>query len=291
MSENTGSSRLLFFLIFVGIFVAVAAGTSTQVVTQPSLNPAPPPANTLSTVMNWLPWVLLAGFAYWLIKRTVTQKEVKAYNAAVQKMNARNFQEALAGFEEVLPNVKNKYLYPIALWGKSCCQYKLGRPYEALETLGEAQAALKAAKTEKGDTAYIIHKELSEQWAVEGHPDAARRYLDLAVKSEPPAVQTPLTLAELMILCRENRLGEAIGLVEKEFSKVEGHYSGDQVRELKLFWAFALKSQPDSAETAAKLLAGLYPYKPGEFDYLAVNWPELKAFLIAHNLSAPHAAA
>ena len=65
------------------------------------------------------------------------------------------------------------------------------------------------------------------------------------------------------------------------------------MKQLRLLWAFALERLGPSVSEAARAeaLAAVEPFRPGDFDSLAVRWPELRAFLEARGLAAPRAAA
>ena len=60
------------------------------------------------------------------------------------------------------------------------------------------------------------------------------------------------------------------------------------MKRLRVLRAFAIKNvppTPQNQEQMQTLLAGARPFRPGEFDYLAAKWPELKTFLIESGLS------
>jgi hypothetical protein len=74
--------------------------------------------------------------------------------------------------------------------------------------------------------------------------------------------------------------------LDERWHEYEALLTGDIVRHLRVVRAFARAAAgPREAGTAAMDLASARPAYPGEYALLAAEWPEMAAFLAAHELA------
>lgn len=96
-------------------------------------------------------------------------------------------------------------------------------------------------------------------------------------------------LAKSVVLCRRGHPDEARALLEQHWREGEAALLADVMRALRLVRAYATlrgSRTPDDERTAADLLAGARPFRAGDYDWLGVSWPEMRAFLEEHGLVA-----
>lgn len=105
--------------------------------------------------------------------------------------------------------------------------------------------------------------------------------------SEPR--KASLLLVEAIVLAREERFDDVIATIDARWSDAEAQLTPVNMRALRLIEAYALERRAGGnyrAEAndsdARRALGGARPFRPGEFDYLVAEWPELREFLQAH---------
>lgn len=94
-----------------------------------------------------------------------------------------------------------------------------------------------------------------------------------------------------LLACRQGRYTDALALLDARWSAAQKQLPKEAMRLLRLLRAFALSQTPEGpdGELVRKLISELPETARGEFDGLAVRWPELHAFLRHHNLLSTRA--
>ncbi|WP_253816216.1 hypothetical protein [Myxococcus xanthus] len=125
--------------------------------------------------------------------------------------------------------------------------------------------------------------------AVQGDLVDARRWLEEAHRRRSPGVAN-LSVGEIFILCREERYGATLRLLDDRREAIEK--SVVLIRKLlgvvRAFSWDALATE--TGGTPGEELKGLESIRPGEFDYLGAQWPRMETFLRASGLSEKEAA-
>jgi hypothetical protein len=119
--------------------------------------------------------------------------------------------------------------------------------------------------------------------------DDARRWLGVADGRKSmlalPSVPAMRAMAQAVIDCRAGNAAEAARALDERWHEYEALLTGDIVRHLRVVRAFARASAgPREAGTAAMDLGSVRPAYRGEYAMLSIGWPEMAAFLAAHEL-------
>ncbi|TQF08905.1 hypothetical protein FJV41_47425 [Myxococcus llanfairpwllgwyngyllgogerychwyrndrobwllllantysiliogogogochensis] len=125
--------------------------------------------------------------------------------------------------------------------------------------------------------------------ALQGDLVEARQWLEEAHRRRGPGAAS-FSLGELLILCREERHGATVRLLDDRREAIEksGVLIRNQLRVIRAFSWDALAME--TGGTPDEELKGLEPVRPGEFNYLGAQWPRMEAFLRARGLSEKEAA-
>lgn len=100
-----------------------------------------------------------------------------------------------------------------------------------------------------------------------------------------PTLPAMLGFARAVVDCRSGRADEAARMLEESWSEYEGVLMGETMRPLRVVRAFAIAAtDPRNAGVAASLLDTARAAYPGEYAFLGARWPEMAAFLAAHQL-------
>jgi hypothetical protein len=110
-------------------------------------------------------------------------------------------------------------------------------------------------------------------YALSGKLDAAVAWLPA---KDPSFVYVPI--ARAIVFCLQGRYSDAIALEARSMSHVDRKLLRHEVRALELVRALALTAIPDQDGSEAAL-AKATPAYPGEYEYLAMNWPAMRALL------------
>jgi tetratricopeptide (TPR) repeat protein len=128
--------------------------------------------------------------------------------------------------------------------------------------------------------------------ALLGRLDAASEWIAEADRRPAPAGdQTHGAMhafARTVLDCRSGRQREASRALEERWAEYESVLPGQVARPLRVIRAFARATAdgPRDAGNAEVLLSQARPTYPGEYDFMAVAWPELAAFLESHGLAS-----
>jgi hypothetical protein len=134
--------------------------------------------------------------------------------------------------------------------------------------LANEQQHLRWLRTNKLDSVSALDRALAH--ALLNELDQARHALaEAGMRSTRAHAMYPVIKAfvDAVIACRDDRAAWAAEHLAKHWSEYEGLATSDVVRPLQIVRAFAAKTEP------------VKPAYPDEFAFLAVAWPEMKAFL------------
>lgn len=127
--------------------------------------------------------------------------------------------------------------------------------------------------------------------ALRGRLDQAGTWRSRAHAAVSTAKRGGLLLVDVVLEARAGRFDEVIGLIEQGWTRAENLLTAKQLRAVRLVEAFSLErgaSADYRAESRdADLRRALEQARSGrrsDFDYLLVNWPELRQFARHHGL-------
>jgi hypothetical protein len=126
-------------------------------------------------------------------------------------------------------------------------------------------------------------------YAIRGDLETAEQWRDHAHHQVLPQIAGILLPLDLLVGVRAGRFAVVVQDAEKAWVSAESQLTPAELNALRLLCAFSLNHiNPNGVQDAniKKYLDAMQSPTAGEFDYLAVKWPELKAFLVEHALSA-----
>jgi hypothetical protein len=127
--------------------------------------------------------------------------------------------------------------------------------------------------------------------ALAGHLEEAQAWFAKAEQrsneSCAPGFPAMKAYVRALIECRKGNCVEASRLLDERWGECETSLTGEVVRPIRVVRAFAhAATGPRNAGVAETLIASARPIAfAGEYDFLAVAWPEMAAFLAAHQLT------
>jgi tetratricopeptide (TPR) repeat protein len=163
-----------------------------------------------------------------------------------------------------------------------------GELTEAIATLEDNEArnlaaleAIGLAATSAADRA-LAHGLLGEDSKAESWLEHADKRLPKATIPTAGAI----ALARSVVHCRAGRVDVATKLLDEGWADIEATTTGDVLRPLRVVRAFAhAAAGPRAAGVAEVGLSSVRPTYPDEYKFLGVKWPEMAAFLAAHELA------
>jgi hypothetical protein len=117
---------------------------------------------------------------------------------------------------------------------------------------------------------------LAEAWLAE----ARRRAADAG-----RGVRARLVVASAIVDSRNGRTDEAAREIEREWPDLEGGLPASDIRSIRVLRAFISRGGPREAGIAQMALVDARPRFPGEYAWLAAEWPEMRVFLEANGLA------
>jgi tetratricopeptide (TPR) repeat protein len=286
---EVSQSRRLFLLILLGFVMAVLlsikAGFDVIV--------------DNGSELSWL-WQALRMFAWslipWLgllfityvtvVRRTKGADEVVEKNAqAVALMQAGEREAAAKIFQEL--SRTPKLLRAEVSLNRARLFIEQQRFVDALVILEK----LLDEKSPSVDFSVAVLAAHAEHQALAGDLQLGEQSYDRAVELAAPARKGSLLYVETLMRLRRGAWKLVTEMPDAEWFSAEGALSAVGMKRMRVLRAFAIRSLPPAQQSAKapeeiqSLLAGVRPCRPGEFDFLATRWPELKSFLVESGLA------
>jgi hypothetical protein len=255
--------------------VAVWVATVCAIVVGWSLNPTP----ALIGVGLFAWFCALMGWITW--RSRVFQKK----NAdAIALLNARNFDAAAAAFSDLAKRAPTKLAHGLAVYNVAAVAARKGDLERALSVLG----AVWKAKVHTMMGAHQLREQvpllISMTYTQLGDVDAGEKWLAAARKiGKHPALSHMKgdMLAEASLLARRGQYAAANALLAQHWRAIEETVPAALMRGTRLMRAFVVERSGGSADEVDQLCAGCRPFEKGEYDSLAIAWPEVQSFLAA----------
>lgn len=260
-------------------------------------------------VVWWIGWRIFVPMSVWFAPENVgvvvaaiavsqviwRQRNVAAalteYYEAVALLETGKVAEAGARLDAVCrclsPHLPQHALCVVS---RGSAYLRAGRPDRALSLFA---AVLESGRLEKPGQPFNIYypvllSGIAAAYAMQGEIETAERWQGLAHDHVTPARSGLLLLMDVYLGARAGRGEVVVKDAEANWVNAAGVLLGAQMQAVRVLCAFALSVKNPNGVHDAKLrqfLAGARPCLPGQFDYLAVNWPELRAFLTENGLA------
>lgn len=108
---------------------------------------------------------------------------------------------------------------------------------------------------------------------------AAEGYLARALSRVSPSVRAKLLMAETLVGLRQGDDRAVAARIEAEWPAAEAVLPVSHLRLLRALQSWAMVRAGADGEAVAKVIERARPSRHGEYDHIAVQWPELKGFL------------
>ena len=280
-------SKLLFAILVVGVLVAIFAGSKSK-----HSAPADSSINPIWVILPWLLCGVLVVFIYWTCRRIglVGMNEHQINNDAVKLMHSGELDAAAESLDGLLSrNPKKSLVRALFLCNRGYTDILQGNLESARQRLLEAKGDFKNSQMFGPDFPAILSGNIVVCEALLGNVDDADKELLAAVENLREMSEGLFVRPRGLVKLRRGDFVAADQIFSEGWRKAGGTNHEVEMKTLRILRAFALshlESTSDRRSAMADLIAGCYPYEVGEFDYLAVKWPELKAFMIEQKLSA-----
>jgi hypothetical protein len=294
--KNSGVKRLALWVVLVVMFLAI-----WQFLAPDPKKPSGPPLPACEPSPMWLtvlPYVVVFGLLFLLLRRFYrSYGESLEFNVAQEAgrlaLAERRFGAAFDVFRrnEAAYAKKPPYAVAVAL-ALGNAQLFAGNLEDAAATLAKVERSRFVLFSSATRTMAAVH--LAFVQALSGQLDAAERWCAEARaritknKDDRLDYAARLCLAEAVVALRRGRSAEASALMTENWNTMREVLNGNTMRAAEVLRAFAeAAGGVRASNTVAERLVRVEPVVPGEFAFLGVGWPEMRAFLAAHHLDAP----
>lgn len=254
-------------LVWVLTVVAIVAGWSMK-----------PSALFIGVgVVAWL-----ASLFGWLMWRSRAFQKKNA--EAIELLNARKLDEASAAFSELAKRAPTKLLHGLAAYNVAAVAARKGELERALSVLSavwQSKSHVMMGAQQMRDQVPLLISTLYTQL---GAVDAGEKWLAAARKIGKHPAFTHMkndVIAEASLLARRGHYGEASALLATHWRAIEETTPAALMRSTRLMRAFVVERAGGPPDDIEQLCAGCKPFEKGEYDVLAIAWPEVHAFLAA----------
>lgn len=288
--NTKGTTTLVLWIVLLGMFAVIWWFTKDS-------RPAPPPRSTCEPCSSFSWWSLVVAaaplvalFLWFRSLLHTTRGFNRDHEPASLALGDGRWAEAATLFSAL---AKKYHRHGAQLLAR----YQLG---VALLRQGDLDVALQEAiESEKGGLIFGRDArgrgaiQLAQIYALRGELELARRWQTEARKRLAHVGDrlyngALLRVAETTLLCRQGAFAEALAGLDRDQRLLEAMLQTTVMTEVWLLRAFALQQTTDARDAGRldPLLTLLRTRPRGSLDYLAARWPELQAFLAAHDLAA-----
>lgn len=230
--------------------------------------------------------VIFGMLGYNLVRRRKMVRLFRASDEGVAMLNSGDLVAAGNVFDALASQAANVPIaHALFVFNRGVTYMREGRTDRAIELISRAHDS-KWLENKALGVAPLIASGLGTCYAIKGELDAAERWQREAHAQVAPAKRGMLMVLDAVIECRRGRFADAAGRIANDWSLGEGSLNAAQLRSLRLLRAFAMEQTGGDDAEIAKIIEGARPFRSGEQDYLAVSWPEYRAFLVKHGFVA-----
>lgn len=236
----------------------------------------------------------VAGILTWSVRRrAAAQRAIAGIERARELLDLNRVDEAATQLEQVLARRSTPpHTRPLAAYQLALVALRRARFAEARERL---EGVLRSGWLENQrflqNFAPVVYASAMLVAALEGDLEAAARYHADGRRGDFD-LDRHWFVAESFDLARREHFTELLSKLERNWEAIEGTVSGAGVRQLQLLEAYAITRMSEREDhyrglhSGAKIHALLHGIRPGRFDHLAAQWPELREFMHSHRLLA-----
>ena len=241
--------------------------------------------------------ILFAGlFAWTFIRRGNAHKTITANERARELLDLNRVDEAAALLDELLASRSTPAnLKPLTAFLRGLVALVKGEHAEARSRLRAVlESGWLANRRTLQSLAPSVYATACLAATLDGDLEAAASWREQGQRSAA-SLDRHWFVADAFLLARRERWTELLPTLERNWDAIEGTVSGVGIRQLQLLEAYALTRIAEREDnyrgvhSGHEITALLHGVRPGRFDYLAVNWPELREFMQAHGLLADRA--
>jgi len=238
--------------------------------------------------------LVLGGLVLWSFhRRAELQRAIAGTERGRELLDLNRVDEAAVALDEVLARRSTPpHTRPLAAFNRALVALRLARYREARVRL---DAVLDSGWLENRrflqNFAPVVYASAMLVAVLQGDLAAAAAYHQKGRRSVFD-LERHWFVAESFELARRERWTDLLNKFERSWEAIEGTVSGVGIRQLQLLKAYALARVGEREDNYRGLHSGeetralLHGIRPGRFDHLAVQWPELREFMQAHRLTA-----
>lgn len=224
-------------------------------------------------------------FARTFVQRASHAAAVQQNQTAVNLLNGGRIDEAAAIFDQLTRSERNTPAHAVYVFNRAVAYMLQGRPRRAYSLFN---AVLRSHAFHFGfSNSYLplLYVEVATCLALMGELVAARGHRDAAMSSLQEQERGRLVFLDALLLSRMGNYSAAAELAGSRYREAEALLRVPTCKGLRLVHAFAL-AQDGRTHTSEfrNLLDAVRPARPGEFAWIAANWPEFAAFLARNSL-------
>jgi hypothetical protein len=234
----------------------------------------------------------LGGIVAWSFRRRAeAQRALAGIERARELVDLNCVDQAAAQLDQVLARrATPPHTRPLAAFNRALVALRQARYAEARARLDDV---LRSGWLENRrflqNFAPIVYASAMLAAVLEGDLEAAARY-HREGRGNTFDLDRHWYVAESFDLARRERFTELLTRLERSWEAIEGTVSGVGVRQLQLLEAYALTRMSEREDhyrgthSGQDIHALLHGIRPGRFDHLAAQWPELREFMQSHRL-------
>jgi tetratricopeptide (TPR) repeat protein len=226
-------------------------------------------------------FILFAVMALVVIISRVRVEDARAVEAnqdAIALLNDGRFDEASQAFEGLAQTYNKTNGHAVYVFNTGVAFMLQGKLRRAFAVFNSVLISKRFAYGAHGNHEALLLAEMAACAALLGWKEDADKFRRRAAKKLKGDEVTRLSVADVIIALRGGAPKAALEIMRRNGPTAEDVLRPPSVRALLIMRAFALEELKAHRE-ADDAVRNVMPIRPGEFDWLGQNWPEMRNFL------------
>ena len=228
-------------------------------------------------------WLLAGIVCFYVVALGATREGAEAIaknQQAIDLLNNGNVHDAAREFDRLARTETKQAAHAVYVFNRAVAYMLEGRLQKAMSLLNAVDHSRAFDRGPNRAYGPYLYAEMATCLALMGLIPEAKAEREKAFRALNPEELHRLVLVDAIVALRQGDPRSALQIMDQYWDQAYENLRPPSFRGLMLMRAFALKQLGQTSSAYEGLLRATRSSRPGEFDYLGVDWPLMKRFLM-----------
>lgn len=227
-------------------------------------------------------WMLAGMVCTYVIFLGATREGAAAVSKnqnAIELLNSGNLHDAAREFEQLSRTEVKQSAHAVYVFNRAVTYMLEARLKKAMSLFNAVYHSRTFDRGPNGGYEPYLHAEMATCLGLMGMTNEAKTHREYAKRTLHASEQFRMVFADSVIALRRRDPKAALWVMDQNWDTAFEQLRPPSFRGLMVLRAFALYLDGDTGSQYEGLVRATKPTRPGEFDYLGIQWPEMRKFL------------